>query len=39
MSSSSLDAKAITNRLYAYGTTLSGGLKALPDVLSLYTSD
>lgn len=39
MYSTSADVEAITTLLHTYGTALSGGLKALPDVLSLYTSD
>lgn len=39
MSSSSADTQAIITLLHAYGTALAGGPRALPDVLSLYTSD
>jgi ketosteroid isomerase-like protein len=39
MASANADTAAITALLHAYGAALSGGPKALPEVLSLYTSD
>jgi len=39
MCSTSPDTTAITSLLRAYGAALSGGPKALPEVLSLFTSD
>jgi len=39
MSSADHDTATITTLLHTYGAALSGGSKALPEVLSLYTSD